>query len=331
MLALGIDIGGSSTKCAIIRDGRADGRPIEVVGNLCVDAYTNPSADRIVECICVFLESAKVGMWSDPHCRVPLPADEKFDRIGLCLPGLFDERTRTLTRAVNVPRLVGVCIDDLLADALKGFVADAQSTPPRARVCTDAFAAAYDFVAGREPPLQGRTLAISLGTGVGACVLDDTTPLIVSGGGPGHLGQMDVSSAIDEPDAPVGADGARGTLEAYVGYRALCARYGDGLERMPKSGEMLLHEPPIRALVRALRIAHAIYRPDTIALLGGVGVLLTPLLPGLHAAVADGLTTLARPHWRLIAGDHSYHAARGAARLAMDEPRDNGGPGLPRI
>ncbi len=319
MLALGIDIGGSGTKCAILRDGRSEDRPVEVLHTGIAGSYTNSDAEVIVKCIRGFLDSAaQAGAWSGPREPSSDPSHgEKFARIGLCLPGLFDERTRSLTRAVNVPRLVGVCVDDLIAEALDGDARVSSSALPRARVCTDAFAAAYDFVVGRDPPLQGRTLAISLGTGVGACVLDGVTPVIVSGGGPGHLGQMDVSSAVDGPDVPVGADGARGTLEAYIGLRALRARYGDSLERLPSPSEALLQEPPIRALVRALRLAHAIYRPDTIVLLGGVGALLTPLLGGLHAAVDDGLTTLARPGWRLLAGDDTFHAARGAARLAL--------------
>jgi predicted NBD/HSP70 family sugar kinase len=317
MLALGIDIGGSAIKFAVVRTNQpSDGR-IEVLGTGTSARYTNPNAEQVVECIRGFLESAKSGMWSDPQCRERLPADVRFACIGLCLPGLFDERARALSRAVNVPRLVGVCIDDLLGEALGGPSAGAAVALPRARVCTDAFAAAYDFVVGRGQEVQGRTLALSLGTGVGACVLDGVTPLLVSGGGPGHLGQMDVSSATEGSDVPEGADGARGTLEAYIGLRALCARYGDGLTRMPKSGEMLLQESPIRALVRALRLAHAIYRPDTIVLLGGVGVLLTPVVGRLHDAVSDGLTTLARPAWRLLTGQDAYHAARGAARLAI--------------
>lgn len=317
MLALGIDIGGSAIKFAVVRTNQPNDERIEVLGTGTSARYTNPSGEQVVECIRGFLESAKAGKWSDPQSRERLPADVPFACIGLCLPGLFDERTRALSRAVNVPRLVGVCIDDLLAEALGGSSAGAAVAMPLARVCTDAFAAAYDFVVGRGQEFQGRTLALSLGTGVGACVLDGVMPLIVSGGGPGHIGHMDVSSAAEGSDVPVGADGARGTLEAYIGVHALRARYGEELERLPSQGDALLLEPPILALVRALRLAHAVYRPDTIVLLGGVGVLLTPLLGRLHDAVSDGLTTLARPAWRLLAGHDSYHAARGAARLAI--------------
>ena len=72
----------------------------------------------------------------------------------------------------------------------------------------------------------------------------------------------------------------------------------------------------MRALARALRCAHALYRPQRIALLGGVGVRFGRHVPALRAMTADGLTVLARPGWTLETGDDDHHAARGAARLA---------------
>jgi predicted NBD/HSP70 family sugar kinase len=189
-----------------------------------------------------------------------------------------------------------------------------------ARVFTDAHAGAFDFFATHRT--AGRILALSLGTGVGACVLDDGELLRVSplaadgvGGGvsSGHLGQMDVSPACPEP-VPVGRDGGRGSLEAYLGAPALRERFGNDLHAALRT--VNLDDPAIRALVRGLRIAHAIYRPNTIALLGGVGLGLSHLIAPIRAATADGLTSLARPNWRLVAGDTLFHAAIGAARLA---------------
>jgi hypothetical protein len=79
---------------------------------------------------------------------------------------------------------------------------------------------------------------------------------------------------------------------------------------------MTVHEPPLRALVRALRIAHAIYRPQHVCLTGGVGVRLNPLLNEIKGAVEEDLTRLARPGWTLTTGDDDYHAACGVARWA---------------
>jgi predicted NBD/HSP70 family sugar kinase len=146
-------------------------------------------------------------------------------------------------------------------------------------------------------------LALSIGTGVGASVLDDGGKFVhVSGETPGHFGQLDVSL---DADPPVGPDGAAGSLEAYVGAGArvdwASVRVGDA---------------PARALVRAIRVAHAIYRPTYVALAGGVGIRLGRLVDELRAAADEKLTRVARPGWTLFCGDSDYHAARGAARFA---------------
>jgi hypothetical protein len=101
------------------------------------------------------------------------------------------------------------------------------------------------------------------------------------------------------------------TLEGYMGLPALRARYGDGL-----AGVMRVDGPPVGALVRALRIAHAIYVPQRVVLLGGVGIRMGALVAGIREAVSDGLTSLAKPGWTLEVGESDFHAARGAAWLA---------------
>jgi hypothetical protein len=72
----------------------------------------------------------------------------------------------------------------------------------------------------------------------------------------------------------------------------------------------------MRALARAVRIGHAIYRPHHVCLAGGIGVALTPALPGLRARIDQHLTNIARHGWTLSCGDHAFHAALGAARLS---------------
>ena len=160
-------------------------------------------------------------------------------------------------------------------------------------------------------------------------------PLIVTGRGPGQIGQMDVGEVEWEKTEasgehashvlasrpmplplPLGPDGGRGTLEAYMGLPALRARFRDDLSGAIGSGAMRADRSPLSALVRALRIAHAIYLPERIVLLGGVGIRLRPLLGEMRERIADGLTTLARPDWTLETGESDFHAARGAAWMA---------------
>lgn len=280
-LSLGIDVGGTSVKCAMLRAG-------EVVHTGRSGAYQNPTASDIAAAI-----------------QEAAPADAAHASvIGLCVPGLTDAARRVVVRSHNLPRLEGESLDALVSRALGDGAHDV-------RLLTDAHAGAHDFWAstGHRP---GRLLALSLGTGVGAAVLDDGRPLIVSGQGPGHIGAMDVRGHDDRP--PKARDGSIGTLEAYIGLPTLVARFG------PQPGTALATlspvDQPLSALVRALRIAHAIYRPDRLALLGGVSLALREHTGALRAAVADGLTTLARDGWTLESGTTDMHAAMGAARLA---------------
>ncbi|GIK20567.1 MAG: ROK family protein [Leptolyngbya sp. PLA2] len=287
MIALGLDVGGSSVKAALRRDG-------STIALARSAAYERPDAERIAAALREAVDA------------LGLPPDESPEAVGMCVPGVRDPGSTVVRAALNLPGLVGADLRNLAARSL-GVVPDSL----RLTVTTDAHAAAIDVQRSRG--IAGRLLAISLGTGVGACVLDDGRPLRLTGEGPGHLGQIDVT--LDDAP-PQGPDGALGTLEAYVGLPALARRLGQQPEKIAAS--LTENDPAVRALARAIRIAHAIYRPDEVCLLGGVGIALRPVFAALRQRIDTGLTTLARAPWRLSAGDDLHHAARGAARLAAD-------------
>jgi predicted NBD/HSP70 family sugar kinase len=213
----------------------------------------------------------------------------------------MDERKERVTLSVNVPGLNGVRLADLVKQAV--------GPPNRLAVANDSNATAWDLYTARR--LTGRLLALVIGTGVGASVVDGRGFLFVDGESPGHLGQVDVSV---EGDPAIGPDGGAGSLEGYVGSAALAARYGPDpaavFERMRPD------DPPMRALARAVRIGHALYRPHHVCLAGGTGIRLGQVLPGLRRLVETDLTSIARPGWTLTTGDDDFHAAAGAARLA---------------
>jgi predicted NBD/HSP70 family sugar kinase len=238
------------------------------------------------------------------HSAVGVIREPELASVGLCAPGLFDCGRRVITFAVNLPCLAGLSLDHLVPQSL-GFDGERPTT-----ISNDATAAAYDIFKLRR--LKGRLLVLSLGTGVGAAVLDDGVPLLVEGDSPGHIGQIDVS--IPELEA-VGPDGGVGGLEGYIGGPALRRVYGPDLsiELAKFTGD----EPAIHALVRALRVCHAIYRPQHIYLCGGVGIRLHHLLPVIREKTELRLTSLSRPSWTLDCGTDNYHAARGAAQLAV--------------
>ena len=80
--------------------------------------------------------------------------------------------------------------------------------------------------------------------------------------------------------------------------------------------KLTMADAPMRALARAIRIGHAIYRPHHVCLAGGIGNALAPLLVELQTAISLNLTCIARPNWTLTSGDSDFHAAIGAAKAA---------------
>ncbi len=275
MPTLGLDIGGTRVKSALVGD---DGRELAVAKS---DSYRRPDRAALLKAL-----------------RQVVP-EAAFERVGLCAPGMMDPAKTMVEASVNVPGLCGWPLVELVAEAT------GRDVPPPA-VVGDAVASALDVAAEHE--LGGRLLLLAIGTGVGAAVLDDGVPLEVDGASPGHFGQLDVSLSRNPP---LGPDGGAGGLEAYLGARVLRGR---------QPGELRSDSRAVRALVRALRIGHAIYRPHHIALAGGVGIRLAPLAESIHEQTAENLTNIARTGWQLHFGRDDYHAARGAARGASGPP-----------
>ena len=278
MTSLGIDIGGTSVKLAMLRDGH-----VEWTGQSAF--YARPTTQQLVDA----LAEAAGGRVSTVGVA------------GLCVPGRLDAAARMITLSVNVPGLMNVKLDDLVARAFGDAVG-------RVEIINDAVAAAFDLYALRN--MRGRLLSIALGTGVGMAVLDDGVPLFIEGASPGHIGQIDVSIAGDDV---IGPDGGAGSLEGYLGVPALVKRYGS-VENFLKNARAT--DGSVKALVRAIRICHGIYRPQHVALVGGVGTRLKHLVEDVKRAVDANLTSVADQTWTLTAGEHDFHAAAGAARLA---------------
>jgi glucokinase len=280
---LGIDIGGTSVKAAV----RTDGHWIRFGQS---GFYARPDARQLQNAI-----------------REAAGLLQNADSIGLCVPGLMDAQRTRVTFAVNVPGLVDLPLAQLVPGAL-GWTGTRPTT-----IANDAAAAAHDVYVARQ--LSGRLLLLTLGTGVGSIVLDDGAKLLdVEGGTSGHLGQIDVSVAGHDV---IGPDGGAGGLEGYIGVGALRRAHGPDVPTAVNrfSGT----EPAMLALVRALRIAHAIYRPMHICLCGGVGIRLKHLLPTLKQMIDRDLTSLARRDCTLTCGDDDFHAARGIAMLAANK------------
>lgn len=287
MGALGIDIGGSSVKAALI-----DGDQHTTARS---QSYIRPDREVLSGAI-----REAVGALALSH-QDAIP-------VGLCLPGRRAPSGDRIERSFNLPCLEGWAFGDLLGLAL-------EFEPSSFRIVSDIDAAAHDIVQSRA--LRGRVAVVSIGTGVGMSLIEDGSVCVIGGRGIGHIGQLDVGR-IGDIDRK-GPDGAVNLLESFIGLAAMRRRF-PGVE-VAEVAELVRSLPDddasIVALVRALRIVHAIYVPDTIVLAGGFGMLLRDRGESLHAHISDGLTRLAAPGWRLEFGDSLHHAALGAARLAL--------------
>lgn len=278
MRSLGIDIGGTSTKLAMLDNGN-------VLWTGQSKFYAKPDPAGLKQAL---MEAA--------DGRV-----DRVDRCGICVPGIQnDERTMVLM-SVNVPGLNNLPLIDLVRGAFP--------VVGQLKVCNDAISCASDVIVSMG--LKGRVFVLAMGTGVGAAVLDDGVPLLVDGESPGHIGMLDVSVS-DNP--PIGNDGGAGSLEAYFGVPALRRDYGPDVNAtLAKLGE---NDPCMKALARAIRIGHAMFRPHHVVLAGGVGTRLREKLPVLTKLVETNLTSIARPDRTLQCAANDFHAACGAARLS---------------
>jgi predicted NBD/HSP70 family sugar kinase len=286
LTALGFDIGGTAVKAALVRDGIT-------VATARSPSYARPSTEQLVAAM--------------RACVVELASPEAVTRVGLCLPGVLDPDRLLVELCVNIPAIQSVPLVELVEAALPGS--------PRPTVFGDAHAAGFGY--WHDNPGSDRLLALALGTGVGACVLDNGKLFRVTGQSSGHIGQLDVGfCGLPGEEEPIGSDGGCNSLEAWIGVPALRTRYGHDLA--PRVADIDINEPPLRALVRAIRICHAIYHPQRVALLGGVGIRLAPKVEAIKQAVDQNLTSVADPSWTLETGTSDHHAAAGAALLALD-------------
>lgn len=287
MHRLGIDIGGSSIKVCLI-----DSKSSHVARS---SNYVDPTRAELSIRVREAVEELAVDIHSDTL-------------VGLCLPGKHAQDGKAIERSVNLPCLDGWAFDDLLQESL-GWM------PRQFRVLSDVQAAGVDYI--HQHKVSDRTAIIAVGTGVGLSVFDDNIPVGIGTRGIGHIGMMDIGR-LDHVDR-IAHDGARNTLESYIGSWAIEQRFPGvkSVDLPGKINQLGLDEPIIQAIVRAIRIVHAIYVPDQVVLMGGVGIALELRHNQLHTAISEGLTTLANSDWSLRFGDSPYHAARGAALLVM--------------
>ena len=255
---LGVDVGGTQTKWAVLQDRRV------------CDAGTLPTP-ATPEALAAEL-------------AVVLSDGSPIARVGVAVPAVIDRRTGTPLIAPNLPSAwTRRPVAEILGDALERPVG----------VCNDAraFALAEATVgAGRA----ARTVAcLTLGTGVGGGVVVGGRPQLGRGALAGEFGHLLVS-----PGGELCGCGARGCLEAYAGGRALvCAVRARGAIDLatPESiaiaaaaGDPLAGWAIRRAgeaLGRALSMIATVLAPDVVIIGGGLSGAYDLLRPHIEQAL----------------------------------------------
>lgn len=242
-LALALDIGGTTTRAALV-DG--DGRIARLVVAPTALSGEPQALMETVENLALELDFRRA-------------AEERV--VGVALPGVLDPATGVVRRAVNLPHLEGFEIRRLLETRLQRPI----------RIETDVIAAGVAQHRAITPP-PARFAYLSIGTGIGGCVILGGEIVRHTNGGAGRLGHLIVDTSDAAPRCKCGA---RGCLEAVLhAQRGQSAepRTAVPLSQCDTRASVVLHENLrwMRALSIALIQVTHIYAPGVIALGGGV-------------------------------------------------------------
>jgi glucokinase len=202
-LAIGVDVGGTSIKFGLVRgDGQllrtesspthADGGPDAVLG-------------RIAQGITDMLKDA----------------GDDVAAIGLGVPGVINNRGE-IAYPPNFPGWEIVPV----AERLRPLIA----TDLPLAVENDANVAAYAELFGGVDSTERDFLFITLGTGVGGCIISNGAIWRGAQGGAGEIGHITI-----DMNGQLCNCGSRGCVEAYLGQRYMTALAEARLQRFPES------------------------------------------------------------------------------------------------
>jgi len=172
---LAIDLGGTRVKATVLRDG--------VPGDVLVAEHGSSDLAGALACVESLIAQLDVAPGS---------------AAGMCVPGLVEETGRVVALPGKLTGAVG-------AD-LVGWLE--QRTGGPALVANDAIA----YGVGEAADLPGRTVVMTIGTGIGTAVIEDGRPLGLGPLGGGLLGGQ----------LPLTGDGPRDTSERAGTVEAWC-------------------------------------------------------------------------------------------------------------
>ena len=290
MQTLGIDIGGTSVKVCLADFSSDD--PAQFGRS---DIYFNPSRDELVDA----MQAALNRLNSDTNL---------VQAVGMCLPGRRATEGESIEFSQNLPCLNGWRFSQMLEVVLG-------SEPAKFNILSDVRASGQAYLHAK--PWAGRSAIIAIGTGVGLGVFDNGLHVGIGNAGIGYLGMLDIGRL--DTDDRYDKQGARNTLESFLGARAIEQRFADLPFESCSDGiqSLAMDDPICQALIRMIRIVHAIYTPNQIVLMGGIGSAFSVHQEQIYALANEGLTPLACSSWTLDFADHPYFAAIGAARSCI--------------
>ncbi len=280
---IGVDIGGTTVKLAVVRAGAATGE--QILHTSTIDTRPQDpgeqTAARIGQAVKILAGAAKV---------------ERIDGVGVGCPGLVDNVHRLIVVSANLPGFKNLPLGDLLEKEIGAAVA----------LQNDANAAALgEFEFGRAGKGCRNMVLLTLGTGVGGGVICDGKLLVGADNAAAELGHVKVEFG---PAAfPCGC-GHKGCIEAYAGMGGI-ARTARAVLADAPSTTLSPNEITTKVITQsaaagdrsALKILHRtgeylgraiasfveIFNPEKVILAGGASRATPYLLPGIHQAMVE--------------------------------------------
>jgi glucokinase len=292
---LGLDLGGTNIKAAVLEFAGSDSAPVVVHSeSVSTEAELGPEhvLDRLVS----------LGRDIRSHTG-------GIGALGLGVPGLFDPDTGVVER---FPNLAG----DWVGYGLRDKVGEGIGLIPTMVNDARAFTLAEGTIgAGRGAMVM---LGITLGTGIGGGVMIDGQLHTGAFGTAGEFGHQTVS-----PDGPMCGCGNRGCLEAVASGGALSAEASTvDVERL-YAAAAAGDEVAIRTLERAsffmaIAISNAVslLGVDVVVVGGGIVSSGDLVLDPLRQAVAERVTLVPTNEIRIVAAELGPMAGAIGAALA---------------
>ena len=207
MIAVGIDVGGTSIKGATIKDNG------EILHRFSMPMDKLASPETTIGKLCDLVNETLLNKY-----------DDKVAGIGIGVPGMFNKETGVIVSCPNLPTWAGFNLKEFIQNRCHLYV----------KMVNDADAAALaeaKFGVGKE---YNYVLMITLGTGVGGGIVINKNLYNGNLGMGGELGHM-----VIEIDGKQCGCGRKGCFEAYGSATALIRDTKEAMEKHPDS---LLHE-----------------------------------------------------------------------------------------